>query len=224
MKRRQESCAASFIGHNTHKPNECIFCTSCRQLGIEPNIDKFVIAAYGVFCVMRHGGMDGLPEFFAENAKIRRVCVMKQTTRINGARKVITTSATGKVTIKPALPFEWELQAAQVRALRAHPAYGRSFLLAGDMNAGKRGPRAQQQAIATGMTPGEPDMRLYFEGGRLVMIENKVGNGRLGPSQKERHADLTRLGFEVHTVAEVTTEAAAARAVAIVDAVLGSRQ
>ena len=39
---------------------------------------------------------------------------------------------------------EWRLQAAQVRALRAMPEHGRLFLLAGDQNAARRGPRAAE--------------------------------------------------------------------------------
>ncbi len=56
------------------------------------------------------------------------------------------------------------------------------ILLAGDQNAAKRGPKAQTQALATGMTPGEPDLRIYLTGGRLRMIENKVGKGKLSPA------------------------------------------
>jgi hypothetical protein len=102
-----------------------------------------------------------------------------QTTRINGARVVIKTTASGKVTVKPAAVLEWQLQSAQVRALRQMPEYGKLFLLAGDMNAAKRGATATAQAIASGMTPGEPDLRVYLLGGRIGLIENKVGNAAL---------------------------------------------
>jgi hypothetical protein len=131
---------------------------------------------------------------------------------MNGKRvRIVTTvTATGtSVKVTDALPKEWELQAAQVRALRAMPEYGRLFLLAGDQNSAKRGPRAQQEAIAAGMTPGEADLRIYILGGRLCMIENKVGRGRLSPAQVDRHAALARLGFTVEVVrAEACTEAA----------------
>ena len=138
-----------------------------------------------------------------------------QITRINGARVKITTKA-GKVTAKPALPLEWELQAAQVSALRRLPEYQRQFLLAGDMNASKRGPRAQAQVIATGMTSGEPDLRIYGECGRLLMIENKVGQGRLSPAQKDRHKALERLGYTVLIIRATTTTEAAEQAVTAV--------
>lgn len=141
--------------------------------------------------------------------------VTTQITRINGARVKITTKA-GQVTTKPALPLEWELQAAQVASLRRLPQYQRQFLLAGDMNASKRGPRAQAQAIATGMTSGEPDLRIYGEFGRPLLIENKVGNGRLSPSQKDRHAALQRLGYTVLVIRATTTTEAAEKAVTAV--------
>jgi hypothetical protein len=143
--------------------------------------------------------------------------VSTQTVRINGARVKITTKA-GKVTTKPALPLEWELQAAQVSALRRLSQYQRRFLLAGDMNASKRGPMAQAQAIATGMTSGEPDLRIYGEYGRLLLIENKVGQGRLSPAQKDRHAALQRLGYTVLVIRATTTTEAAERAVTAVQA------
>jgi len=138
-----------------------------------------------------------------------------QTTRIDGKRVRIVTRG-GKVTIKQAPPKEWEGQAAQVRALRTLPEYGKLFLLAGDQNSAKRGPRAQQEAIAAGMTPGEADVRVYLAGGRLRMIENKVGNGRLSPAQVERHAALARLGHHVEVLRFTTTEEAAIKAVALV--------
>jgi hypothetical protein len=139
-----------------------------------------------------------------------------QTTSVNGKRVVIRTSATGKVTVADAPIKESEGQAAQVRALRSLPEYGRQFLLAGDMNSAKRGPRAQADAIATGMTPGEADLRIYIKGGKLRMIENKVGKGRLSTAQVERHASLARLGHPVEVVRFTSTAEAASKAVDLV--------
>lgn len=144
-----------------------------------------------------------------------------QTVRINGARVHIQTK-NGKVTTKPAPPLEWELQAAQIRALKAMREYGKQFLLVGGMEAGKRGPRAQQQALATGLTAGHPDVTIFLPGGKCAFIENKVGNpatgsgGRLSPAQKDRHAALARLGHTVAVLRATTTEDAAAQAVALV--------
>ncbi|WP_174020419.1 VRR-NUC domain-containing protein [Agrobacterium fabrum] len=139
-----------------------------------------------------------------------------QTTRINGKRVVIRTSAKGEVSVADAPIKESEGQAAQVRALRALPEFGRQFLLAGDMNSAKRGPRAQADAIATGMTPGEADLRIYLKGGQLRMIENKVGKGRLSSAQVARHASLVRLGHPVEVVRFTSTAEAASKAVSLV--------
>lgn len=105
---------------------------------------------------------------------------------------------------------EWRLQAAQVRALRAMPEFCRRFTLAGDQNAGRRGKQTAAIAKATGMTPGEHDLRIYLEGGRLGLIENKAENGRLSPEQRDRHALLARLGFGYQAVIKAATEADAA--------------
>lgn len=128
-----------------------------------------------------------------------------QTVRINGVRTKITTR-NGKVTTSPCLPLEWEVQAAQVRHLRSMPEYGKQFILAADMNAERRGPKARTIALATGMTAGEPDLRIYANGGRLLLIENKVGRGRLSPAQMERHAALRRLGFTVIVLRSTSEE------------------
>jgi hypothetical protein len=144
-----------------------------------------------------------------------------QTARIDGKRMRITTRK-GKVTAAPAPPLEWELQAAQVHALRAMPEYGAGFLLAGDMNAGKRGPRAQVQAKATGMEPGEPDLRIYGKGGRLLLIENKVGRAPLTPAQKDRHPAMAGLGHPVTVLRANDAATAAADAVSLVRGWLGS--
>lgn len=143
-----------------------------------------------------------------------------QTVRIAGKRMRLVTR-NGKVTVKPAEPKEWELQAAQVRRLRALPEYGKRFLLAGDQNAAKRGPRAQVEATAAGMTPGEPDLRIYLAGGALGLIENKVGKGKLSPAQVARHAALAKIGHPVTVVRATTEDEAADKAEACVREWLG---
>lgn len=133
-----------------------------------------------------------------------------QTVRINGKRTRLVTR-NGRVTAKVAPPLEHELQAAQVRRLR-----GMGVLFAGDQNAAKRGPKAQAIARATGMAPGEPDLRVYLAGGFCGFIENKVGNGRLSPAQVQRHADLRRLGFVVEVVRAMSEDEAADKAETVV--------
>lgn len=142
-----------------------------------------------------------------------------QTTTVNGKRVRLVTKD-GKMTVKDALPTEDMLQAAQVARLRKMPEYGAPprgrFLLAGDMNAERRGPKARANALKTGMTAGEPDLRIYMDGGRLGLIENKVGNAPLTPSQKARHPDLARLGHPVTVIRAKTEDEAADKAEAVV--------
>jgi hypothetical protein len=146
-----------------------------------------------------------------------------QTTRMNGKRvRIVTTvSANGtRVRVTDALPQEWELQAAQVRALRALKEFaiceadvlsGRGkFTIAGDQNSAKRGPKARMQAIAAGMVAGEHDVRIYMTGGNIGLIENKVGNASLEPNQKVRHPLLSALGFHRQAIIRATTTAGAA--------------
>src|ERR1700744_5010959 len=95
-----------------------------------------------------------------------------KTTKLKNGTRVVRSTTT--------VP-EWRLQAAQVRALRAMPEFNKRFTLAGDQNAGRRGRKAAAIASATGMTPGEHDLRIFMEGGRLGLIENKAEKGRLSP-------------------------------------------
>lgn len=113
---------------------------------------------------------------------------------------------------------EWRLQAAAVRRLRARPDFGVRFALAGDMNAARRGKQTATVAKATGMTAGEPDLRLYAEAGRLLLVEYKAGKGRLSQDQRDRHALLTRLGYAVHVVRATTEADCADQTEALLDA------
>lgn len=147
---------------------------------------------------------------------------MRQTTRLGGKRVVLTTSAKGKVTVKPAPHTEDELQEAQVTALRRHPAFGKEFTFAASLEAERRGPKARGKALRTGMMAGEPDLRIYLAHGRVLFIENKVGNARFQPTQEPRHALLRRLGFVVHVIRATTPDEAAAAILAIVNAALAA--
>ena len=157
----------------------------------------------------------------ATDATKPRTTTTTQTVRIGGQRMRLTTR-NGKVTARPVGEVEWKLQAAAVRALKAMPEFGRQFLLAGDQAAGKRGPRAQQQALATGLTPGDPDFRLYLPNGAVRFIEYKTATGRLSPAQRQRHADMARLGHVVEIVTAATEAECAAATVALVRGWLAS--
>lgn len=162
--------------------------------------------------------------------KTTRPATTRQTVRINGVRTVLTTR-NGKVTAKAAPVLEWQLQAAQMKALKKLPGYAKaasevrpgSFALAGDQNSAKRGPKARTQAIAVGLAAGEPDVRCYGYGGRLLLWENKVGKADpknptkgLEPSQVVRHPLLAALGHPVHVIYAVSEEDAADQAVRLV--------
>ena len=108
--------------------------------------------------------------------------------------------------------MEWRLQAAAVKRLKHHPEYGKSFLLAGDMNAGRRTVGQAGIAKATGMISGEPDLRIYILGGKLGMIEYKRTKNYLSSEQRRRHSELRGLGFDYIEVITADTEIEAADA------------
>lgn len=152
--------------------------------------------------------------------------IATKTKTLNNGIKVVTR----KVVDAPDL--EWVLQAAAVRALRAMPEFGAEwapradgswpqFTLAGDFNAGRRSMRESVKAKATGLTPGEADVRVYIAGSRLCMIEYKAAKGRLSADQVTRHALLRGLGFEIEVVRASSEEEAAAATVALVRRWLG---
>ena len=103
--------------------------------------------------------------------------------------------------IKPKIKtriYEDELQAEACLILDSYKKKGIAVDYAGDMNAGKRGFKAQALAKRTGMRKGEPDLRIYLDGAITVMIEFKVkGHGSVSKDQKKRHAELEALGFDV---------------------------
>lgn len=114
-------------------------------------------------------------------------------------------------TPKPRVPKpapEWRLQAAVVSEFHKYQDGGWKFEFAGDMNAGKRnGSRAK----LTGLKAGEADLRLYMPRGVLKMIELKTAKGVLSQEQKDRHAALRALGFQIETVYAKTPDEAAAK-------------
>lgn len=149
---------------------------------------------------------------------------IRQTTVVDGKRVVIVQAMDKDGNVKTKMleanVLESDLQAAQVSALKGHKHYGKRFTLAGDMGAGKRGPKAIADALRTGLESGEPDLRLYFQGGRLVSIENKAKRTPVSPDQIARHALLRQLGFEVHVIKSTTEDEATRAVLAIVDAIL----
>lgn len=104
---------------------------------------------------------------------------------------------------------EWRFQAEVIARLHKMEAEGAPLACAGDMNAAKRSKAKQIEAKATGLTAGEPDVRVYIGGGRLLSIELKAKRGSRSGAQKDRHARLGTLGFEVLNPRADTPEALA---------------
>jgi hypothetical protein len=91
------------------------------------------------------------------------------------------------------------------------------FAYAGDMNAQRRTWAEAQVAKATGMKAGEPDIRVYLPGGRLILIELKVkAKNSVQKHQKDRHEVMRSLGFEVLIWRFKTTDEACAAARALI--------
>lgn len=127
-----------------------------------------------------------------------------------------------KAKLPPAV-LEWRLQAAACKRLFQMIKAGANFAYAGDQNAAKRGYQAAAIAKATGMMPGEPDMRLYLPGGKLKMIEMKAKRTPVSADQEKRHPLLASLGFEIVIVRASTEDEAADAVEALVRAWLGQR-
>lgn len=141
-----------------------------------------------------------------------------------GGRRVKLTSNGRTTTAKPAPELEWRLQHAQVKALRAMPEYGTQFLLAAGMEAGKRGKLSATIAKATGLEPGEPDLKIYMTGARILFIENKAENGKLSKVQELRHDALRKLGHRIEVIKAATCEEAASLAVGMVRVALKGKE
>ena len=122
----------------------------------------------------------------------------------------------------PAKTPEWRLQGAAVTALKRKRDAGWPIRVAGDMNAGRRSPAERGKAIATGMNAGEPDLRVYLPGGRLLLIEYKAKGGSVSVEQKAAHAELKVLGFDVVIVQPANEAEAADLTVALVAARLSA--
>ena len=95
---------------------------------------------------------------------------------------------------------EWRIQAAVVAELLKLQDAGMPFLFAGDMAAGRRSRQQILFAKATGLVPGEPDLRVYLPTGRVGFIELKTPDGKLSKPQRHRHEQMRSLGHDVRVV------------------------
>jgi len=101
---------------------------------------------------------------------------------------------------------EWRYQAEVIARLHKLEDDGLPITCAGDMNRAKRSRRERMEAKVTGLTAGEPDVRVYITGGFLLSIELKTPKGSRSKAQKERHPKLQALGFTVITAKAPTPE------------------
>lgn len=115
---------------------------------------------------------------------------------------------------------EWRLQQAIVVDLDRRVAGGQPFTFAAGLEGVRLTPKKRGEMRQQGMKAGEPDLRFYFPGGRLVLIELKAGDGSTNKAQKDRHVELRALGFVVHLVKAKSEAEAIAKVGAIVDAEL----
>jgi hypothetical protein len=110
---------------------------------------------------------------------------------------------------------EWRLQAACVSEFHKLQDAGHDFLLAGDMGGLQTSKSQAGIAKLTGLEQGEPDLRLYFPGPFLGLIEYKAKGGRLNAAQITRHDRLRGYGFDVRVVKADTPEEAVRLSLAI---------
>lgn len=115
------------------------------------------------------------------------------------------------------LPWtEDDLQMAIVEQLNKRELLG-GFTFAADMNAGKRSKKLGAKLKLLGLTPGETDLRIYLNDGRIGMIELKKAKGTVSKSQKERHKLLKSLGHDVRVVKAGCPQDAVDQTLAILD-------
>ena len=121
-------------------------------------------------------------------------------------------------TVTDRLP-EWKLQAAIAAHLDSRIAIEHPFAYAASLEGvmGNLNVYQTQLASATGVKRGEPDLRLYFDGGRIVFVELKHTLGKLTQSQKDRIPILRGFGHIVHIVFAETESEARDKVSAIVD-------
>ena len=151
-----------------------------------------------------------------------KAAIIKRTVKVGGKR-IRLVSKNGTTTATDAPPLEWEMQAAQCRALKAHHEYGKRFLFAGGLEGVKTSKRTATISKATGMMAGHPDLTIFIFGGYVDFVENKTMTGRLSPEQKERHALLSAMGFAVQVIRANSCEDAVAQILAFLDERLAYR-
>lgn len=96
------------------------------------------------------------------------------------------------------------LQAEQIAECERLAKLGHPFAVAAGLEGVPLTPKKRREMRQQGMAAGEPDLRFYFSGPRLILLENKAEGGTVSKAQKERHALLSGLGFDVR-IARMTS-------------------
>tara|TARA_R100001230_G_C5470780_1_gene25730 strand:+ start:20 stop:415 length:396 start_codon:yes stop_codon:yes gene_type:complete len=109
---------------------------------------------------------------------------------------------------------EDDLQLAVAQHLRRE-----GYLFAADQNAGRRSARDGARRKALGMAAGEPDLRVYLDGGRIVFIEMKTARGQLSKNQKQRIKALRQRDHIAHVVKAETPADAVDQVVDIITSI-----
>lgn len=97
--------------------------------------------------------------------------------------------------------------------LAANPG---AFAYAAGLEGVRLRPSQREAMRAQGMTAGEPDLRFYLPGGRVMLIELKAQGGSVSAVQKARHAQLRALGCSMHVVKAVTCKEVATAVLGLV--------
>lgn len=95
---------------------------------------------------------------------------------------------------------EADIQKAVASRLFNLEALTRSFTFSHPPNESKRTAWQGMELKRCGMRAGEPDLILYFKGGRVVFVELKILKGKLRDTQESRLEAFKTLGFEAHVL------------------------
>jgi hypothetical protein len=94
--------------------------------------------------------------------------------------------------------FKWS--EAQIQIYVAQELRKRKVLHAAGMEGANKGKVGGSLAKLTGQAIGEPDLRIYLSGARVIFFELKTSKGKLSNEQKKRIRELQALGFSVNVI------------------------
>ena len=95
---------------------------------------------------------------------------------------------------------EYSWSESQIQIYIAQELRKAKIVHAASMEGSNKGKVGGGRAKMQGQVAGEPDLRIYFEGPRLLFIELKLTKGVLSEAQKKRIPLLRGLGFCVKVI------------------------